>query len=132
MFIHNNFGQDRGTSILLEVNPDNLYIKNLIQFNNVTNSLISNSKDNKIYINELAESNDYKVRQIVKYGDFKDFNERLGFKYTSETVLNSDNAYGMLGYVYYKDEKGVNIFNLKSQEKDLTININADFFAPLY
>lgn len=132
LFIHNNFGQDRGTSILLEVNPDNLYIKNLIQFNNVTNSLISNSKDNKIYINELAESNDYKVRQIVKYGDFKDFNERLGFKYTSETVLNSDNAYGMLGYVYYKDEKGVNIFNLKSQEKDLTININADFFAPLY
>lgn len=132
LFIHNGFGQDRGTSILLEINPETLYIKNLTQFNNITNSLISNSQDSRVYINELAESNDSKIRQIIKYSELKEFNERLGFKYTSETVLDSDNAYGMLGYVYYRDEKGINIFNLKSQEKDLTINTKDDFFAPLY
>lgn len=132
LFIHNNFGEDRGISILLEVNPENLYIKNLIQFNNVTNSLTSNSQDSRVYINELNESTESKIRQIIKYGDFKEFDERLGFKYTSETILDYDNAYGMLGYVYYKDSKGINIFNLKSQEKDLTINVNNDFFAPLY
>lgn len=132
LFIHNSFGQDRGISILLEINPENLYINNLIQFNNVTNSLISNSKDNRVYINELAESNDSKTRQIIKYSDLKEFDERLGFKYTSETILDSDNAYGMLGYVYYRDNNGINIFNLKSQDKDLTINTNDEFFAPLY
>lgn len=133
LFIHNNFGQDRGTTILLEVNPDTLYIKNLIQFKNMTNSLVSNSKDSRLYVNELADfSNKNKTRQIVKYGDFKEYNERLGFKYTSETVLDYDNAYGMLGYVYYKDDKGVNIFNLKSQEKELTISVDSEYFAPLY
>lgn len=132
LFIHNNFGQDRGTSILLEINPNTLSIKNLIQFNNITNSLISNSKDSRVYVNELAQSNNDKIRQIIKYGDFKEYEERLGFKYTSKTILDNLNTYGMLGYVYYKDEKGVNIFNLKSQEKDLTINIDFDFFAPLY
>lgn len=132
LYIHNNFGEDRGISILLELNPENLYIKNLTQFNNPTNSLVSNTEDSKLYINEIADSKDIKVRQIMKYGEFEKFDERLGFKFTSETVLDSINSYGMLGYVYYKDAKGINIFNLKSQEKDLTINSKSDFFAPLY
>lgn len=132
VFIHNNFGEDRGISILLDINPENLYIQNLIEFNNITNSLITNSNDSKLYINEISDTAESKVRQIIKYNEIEKFNERLGFKYTSETILDNENAYGMLGYVYYKDSKGVNIYNLKSQEKDLTLEISNDFFAPLY
>lgn len=132
LFVHNTFGADRGVSILLEVNPENLFIKNLTQFDNPTNSFISNINENKVYVNEISTTKDSKFRQIIKYGEFKKYDERLGFKYTSETVLDSENSYGMFGYVYYKDAKGVNVFNFKSQEKDLTIELDCDFFAPMY
>lgn len=132
LFIHNDFGKGRGHSILIELNPENLYIKNIVEYKNPTNTLISNIQDNRLYINEIAQSESSKTRQIIKFKDIDDTEDRLGFKYTSETILDSYNAYGSFGYVYYRDNKGVNIYNLKSQEKDLTIKMSDDLFMPLY
>lgn len=132
LFIHNDFGKGRGGSILIELNPDNLYIKDLLEYKNPTNSFISNSEDNRIYTNEVAKVDDGKVRQIIKFKGIDDSDDRLGFKYTSENILDNTNTYGTLGYVYYKDNKGINIYNLKSKERDLTINTDDDFFMPLY
>lgn len=132
LFIHNDFGKGRGHSILVELNPENLYIKNVVEYKSPTNTLISNIKDKRLYINEIAQSESSKTRQIIKFKDIDDVEDRLGFKYTSETILDSYNAYGSFGYVYYRDNKGVNIYNLKSQEKDLTIKISDDLFMPLY
>lgn len=132
LFVHNNFGEDRGISILLELNPENLYIQNLIKLNGITKSLISNSDDKRLFVNEIIEGNDSKIRQIIKYSDIDTQKESMGFKYTSETLLDKENAYGMFGYIYYKDEKGVNVYNLKSQNKDLSINIKEDIFIPIY
>lgn len=132
LFIHNDFGKNRGGSILLEINPENLYIENLVEYKNPTNSFISNIDDSRFYTNELVEVDGDKTRQIIKFKDIDDTDDRLGFKYTSETILGNYNSYGTFGYIYYRDEKGINIFNLKSQEKDLTIKTDDDFFMPSY
>lgn len=132
LFIHNNFGEDRGKSILLELNPDSLYIKNLVEYEGITNTLISNNSDSRIYINEILSDKNLQINQAVKFRNIDDTQNRLAFKHVSDTILTNYNSYGTLGYIYYRDKQGVNIYNIKSQEKDLTISINDEFFMPIY
>lgn len=132
VFIDNGFGNNRGKSILIEVNPDSLYIKNLLEYKEPTKTLISNSEDNRIYISEISRVENGEYMQIVKYKKLEDSDDKLGFKHESETILDNSNSYGSLGYVYHKNNSNIEIFNLKSREKDLTIASKDDFFMPIY
>ena len=132
VLIHNNFGEDRDISILVDINPETLYINNIIKYNNTTNSLISNSKDTRLYINECSLNKNGEIKQVLKYSYVSDMKQLGAYHVSANRVLNNSNAYGSLGYIYYKDDTGINIFNIKSNENDLTIQSNDEFFAPIY
>ena len=131
VFIHNNFGMDRGISILLDINPDTLYINDVHKYNVPTNTFASNINDTRIYLNEITTS-ELENKQMIKYSYIDDFIENGAYSIESNTILDSSNSYGSLGYVYYKDNNKITVFNIKSNEIDLTIDSEGDFFAPIY
>ena len=131
LFIHNNFGLDRGISILLDINPNTLYINNVHKYDVPTNVFISNIDDTRLYYNEFTIDETIKS-QIIKYSYIDDFSENGGYSIESNGILDTSNCYGTLGYLYYKDNNKINIFNIKSNELDLSIDLNGSFFAPIY
>lgn len=131
LFIHNNFGKDRGISILLDLNPNTLYINNLHKYSIPTKTFISNNSDTRIYTNELS-INDTGIKQSLRYSYIDEFIDNGGYSVESNNILDTTNSYGSLGYIYYKDDSKITIFNMKSSEIDFTINSSDDFFTPIY
>ena len=131
LFIHNNFGMSRGISIILDIDPSTLYINDMKKYSIPTNTFISNSNDSRIYFNEVSD-NDSAKRQMIKYSYIEDFVENGAYPIESNSILNNSNSYGSLGYVYYKDNSKITIFNIKSNEIDLEIDSKGNFFAPIY
>ena len=131
LFIHNNFGKDRGLSILLDINPNNLYINNLHKYSVPTKTFITNSSDTRIYCNEISVS-DEGIRQNLRYSYIDDFISNGGYVIESDNIIDANNSYGTLGYIYYKNDSKINVFNTKSSEIDFIINCPDDFFAPIY
>ena len=131
LFIHNNFGKDRGVSILIDLNPNNLYINNLHKYSVPTKTFMSNNLDTRVYTNELS-ANDTGTKQTLRYSYINEFIDNGGYPVESNNILDTTNTYGSLGYIYYKDDNKINIFNMKSSEVDFTINSSDDFFTPIY
>lgn len=131
VFIHNNFGMDRGISILLDINPSTLYINDVHKYNVPTNTFASNINDTRLYFNEIITS-ELENKQMIKYSYIDDFSENGAYSIESNDILSNSNSYGSLGYVYYKNNDKINVFNIKSNEIDLIIDLKGDFFAPIY
>ena len=131
VFIHNNFGMDRGISILLDINPSTLYINDVHKYNVPTNTFTSNINDTRLYFNEIITS-ELENKQMIKYSYIDDFSENGAYSIESNDILSNSNSYGSLGYVYYKNNDKINVFNIKSNEIDLIIDLKGDFFAPIY
>lgn len=134
VFIHNNFGFERSKSILIDINPETLYINSVYEFkDSKVNILQTSSESKKIYYSEefLTSTKD-KIKQVVKNigEDLK--NPVSSFKYVGEYSISKLNSYGNLGYVYYREKDTVKIYNLKNLQNEYNVKLIDDFYMPIY
>lgn len=134
VFIHNSFGADRNKSILLDINPETLYINKVYQFkDSKVNMLITSSNSELLYYSEeFLTSTTGNIKQVFKSIGEEMKNPAAILKYSSESSVNKLNSYGYLGYLYYRNLDELEIFNLRNGEKEYTIKVYDDFYMPLY
>lgn len=134
VFVHNNFGYERNKSILLDINPETLYINNVYQFkDSKVNILETGSNSEKIYYSEeFLTSKQNNIKQVLKSMGKDMKNPVSAIKYTGKYSISKLNSYGCLGYIYYHELDKLKIFNLKTLENEYNLKINDDFYMPIY
>lgn len=134
VYIHNAFGYERGKSIILDINPKDLYINNMQQFkdSNVNFLRTSSESDKMYYSEEFLTSKEGKVNQVFKYMGEDMKNPVSTMKYVGEFSVTNLNAYGNLGHIYYQEKDKLKVFNLKSHEEEYSFKLIDDFYMPIY
>lgn len=134
LFVHNRFGADRNKSILLDINPETLYINNVCQFRDSNVNMFKTSSKSEIlyYTEEFLTSAEGSRKQVFKTIGEEMKNPASLLKHISKDSINNLNSYGYLGYIYCNSSEGLGIFNLKSLDKEYTLNVNDDFYMPIY
>lgn len=134
LFVHNSFGADRNKSILLDINPETLYINKAYQFKESLVNMMQTSSDSEIlyYSEQFLSSSEGNVKQIIKTIGEEMKNPSAIMKHTGKGSINKSNSYGYLGYSYYKNEDLLEVYNLRNLEKEYTLKIQDDFYMPVY
>ena len=134
VFVHNTFGSDRNKSILLDINPETLYINKAYQFKDSRVNILQTSKDSDLlyYSEEFLTSTSGNVKQVFKTIGEEMKNPASIMKHVSKSSVNKFNSYGYLGYIYYRDLDTLQIFNLRNSVNEYTLKVYDDFYMPVY
>lgn len=134
VFIHNAFGYDRNKSILLDINPKTLYINKAYEFKDSKVNILKTSSESEIlyYSEAFLTSSEGKIKQVIKTIGEELKKPAALMKYTGGNFIDNLNSYGNLGYVYYRNNETLEIFNLKNMEKEYSLKIKDNFYMPIY
>ncbi|MCC0727172.1 hypothetical protein KGF51_12205 [Clostridioides sp. ZZV14-6045] len=135
--IFNNFGYDNNKSIILEVNPNTLYINGVYKLdNNKVLPVTQYSGDLEVYFMDKVEKDSalieshYAVK--VDSSTTKTKTTLSNTNKDSDKTPNTYNTVSAKGYLYSNEDLGeLKIFELRSNTLIATINTDKIFFMPI-
>lgn len=133
LFVQNSFGSGLNNSIILNVNPKDLSIKNLYKFDTKTINLIENiTYKSKVipYYQTIEFENKNTISILSLNSELK--KDKISYK--DESLKADINAYYLNGYLYSYDNESNVIKAIKLTNKEEGIrefNIKCDFYFPI-
>lgn len=131
----NKFGSGKNTSIVLKINPSDLYVKNMFKFesSNVM-GLPSDSDDSSIYfVDELKDNGE--VSQILSNINLDKFTkDKVSInsqKKPQDFKYNAINSIGSKGYIYSLVDNKLEILDMRSQMVSYKIELGNSVFLPV-
>lgn len=133
LYIHNSFGKDRNKSILLDINANTLYINDMHVYKNSIANLFKNSnKDARLYYSEIIGNvSKGKLKQLIQFENVETKDKKVGLKLEKGTTINVKDSYATMGYVYSRNDDSIDIFSLKTNKKEFSVNTIDDFYMPV-
>jgi hypothetical protein len=132
----NKFGSGKNTSIMLQINPSDLAIKNMIKFDTANvNGLTNDSEDKSIYVGQLINGTDNKPVQSIGNIDLdksaKGSIDIPTSKDTTTFTYNQSNTITAKGYIYSLVDKNIEVVDTVSKQVVRTVAIDGQVFMPV-
>lgn len=137
----NKFGSGKNTSIILKINPSDLYIESMNKLDNSNVISIKNDSDDEtIFIEEISKDSQGKdvfILDSISFEGKKDIEVAKGRSENSleKNIIDKTNSISMKGYVYTiresDKEKVLTITNGYNQNVIKDININGNKVLPV-
>lgn len=134
--VHSTFGQEKGENIILYVNAKTLDIENLQKTGSINTTMLTND-DNEEFIlvgNMVDGETPSYIFNRYKEGNKGLEKDKLTLRVPTETaddVLNSKNSVVDSDYIYIQSDKGLRVFDVKSQAVAHEIPIQVDYAMPI-
>lgn len=131
----NKFGSGKDTSIMLKINPSDLYIKDVFKFesSNVV-GLTSDDDDTSIYYTEELKDKE-NISQLLSNVDLMKLTKNNVSinpkKNVAEFKYNSENTIGSKGYIYSLIDNNLEIIDTRSKEMAYKIELGNSVFVPI-
>lgn len=132
----NKFGSGKNTSIMLQINPSDLIIKNMIKFNTAdVNGLTADSEDKSVFLGQVINGADNKPIQSLDNVDLD--KSAMGSvdiptsKDTTTFTYNQSNTITAKGYIYSLVDKKIEVIDTVSDQVVRNVDIDTNVFMPV-
>lgn len=132
----NKFGSGKNTSIMLQINPSDLTIKNMIKFDTANvNGFANNSEDKSVYLGQVVNGEDNKPVQKIENIDLE--KSAIGSieiptsKDTATFTYNQGNTITAKGYIYSLVDKNIEVVDTVSKQVVRTVPVDGQLFMPV-
>lgn len=132
----NKFGSGKDTSIMLEITPSDLSIKNMIKFNTPNISGITpDSEDKNIFFGQVINNTENETVQSISNVDLEKFNKVEADITTNKDTLkftyNQSNTVTAKGYIYSLVDKKIEIIDTINSQTLKALEADTNSFMPV-
>lgn len=129
VYVLNSFGEKTENSLLMQINPSDLNVDNILELKSNTSAILSKGQEEVLLVGATEKSKDLNGKEVetnkvsaVKLNTLALENSKWTIPFSKEAVTNDS-------YLYILKDKKVNIYPMNSVEPEKSIEVKGNDFV---
>ncbi|WCF11441.1 hypothetical protein NDS46_31280 (plasmid) [Paenibacillus thiaminolyticus] len=128
LYILNSFGKKTMNSLLMQINPSDLHVDNILELKSKTTAIVSKGQDDLFLVGiDKSQSNSPKEMSESKIHLIKE--NSLSLENSNWSIPFTEEAITYNSHLYILRDKSLSVYTLNSTEPIKTVELEGDYFT---